>query len=94
MKREEAKLYQSDAKLENTTGLHARPASIFVKEAAQFKSDISVIKDTKECDAKSLISLLSLGAGKGTKLTIKAEGEDEKEAVESLKVLIANKFGE
>ncbi|KPU26583.1 phosphocarrier protein HPr [Caloranaerobacter sp. TR13] len=80
--------------LKNETGLHARPASIFVKEASKYMSDIKIIKDAKEYNAKSIIGILSIGAGKGDKLTIISEGEDEKEAVEALKALIESSFGE
>ncbi len=73
--------------LKNETGLHARPASIFVKEATKYTSDIKIMKDDKKYSAKSIMGILSLGAGKGDKLTIIADGEDEKQAVEALKAL-------
>lgn len=77
----------------NKTGLHARPASQFVKEAGKFKSKIRIMKDEKESDAKSIVSLLSLGINSGSEITITAEGEDESEAVENLVKLI-NKFAQ
>jgi phosphocarrier protein HPr len=80
--------------LKNKTGLHARPASQFVQEASKFKSVISVIKDAKKYNAKSIMSILSMGAGKGTRLIIEAEGEDENKAVQTLKDLINSGFGE
>jgi len=70
-----------EVELKNETGMHARPASIFVKEATKYKSDIKVLKNGQEYNAKSIMIILSMGAGKGEKLIIIAEGEDEKEAV-------------
>ncbi|HZY64750.1 MAG TPA: HPr family phosphocarrier protein [Rubrobacteraceae bacterium] len=68
-------------------GLHARPAE-FVKAAKGYDSDIKVLKDGKEANAKSSLSLMSLGAGQGDKLIIRAEGEDEEAAAEALAELI------
>lgn len=76
------------------TGLHARPATQFVQAASRFKSKIKVSKDGREVDAKSIISVLSLGAGKGTEITCKAEGEDEQAAIDALVALIQSNFGE
>lgn len=80
--------------LKNSTGLHARPASLLVKEASKFLSEIKIVKDGKEYNGKSIMGILSIGASKGDDLTIIAEGEDEKEAISTLKELIENKFGE
>lgn len=71
-------------------GLHARPAAEFVKEAKKYESDIKVIKGDKEANAKSSLSLMSLGAAKDDELTIRAEGEDEEEAADALADLITN----
>lgn len=78
----------------NQTGLHARPAADFVKTASKFQSEITLIKEEKEINAKSIIGVMSLAAGKGTVLTIRAEGPDEAEAIEALSELINSKFGE
>ena len=80
--------------LNNETGLHARPASMFIKEASKYSSEIKVIKDEKEYNGKSIMGVLSMGAGKGSKLTIAAEGVDENEAVKGLEKLIDSNFGE
>ncbi|QIB27622.1 HPr family phosphocarrier protein [Caloranaerobacter azorensis] len=85
-------MYTAEVELKNETGLHARPASIFVKEASKYASDIKIIKNGKEYNAKSIMGILSLGAGKGDKLTITAEGEDEKQAIQALKALVENNF--
>jgi phosphocarrier protein HPr len=70
-------------------GLHARPAKEFVKKAKQFKSDIKVIKGKREANAKSPIKLMTLGAKKDEKITIRAEGDDAEEAVEALVELVS-----
>lgn len=68
----------------NKTGLHARPAAHFVQKANQFQSVIKIVCNGKEINAKSMIGVLSLGAGKGSKVTIKAEGDDAETAVAEL----------
>lgn len=78
----------------NKTGLHARPATKFVQAAGKFKSSIQLIKDGKTLNAKSIVSVLSGGIGKGSKLTIVSDGEDEEAALETLVELIASNFGE
>ncbi|MDL2224741.1 HPr family phosphocarrier protein [Eubacteriales bacterium OttesenSCG-928-M02] len=76
--------------IKNETGLHARPASLFVQKAAKYKSVIKVQKDGKEANAKSIISVLSLGASKGSEILISADGADEGEAVDGLVELLDN----
>lgn len=80
--------------LNNEAGLHARPASLLISESSKFESNIIVEKNNKQYNAKSILSILSMAAGKGDKLSITAEGEDEAEAIESLKILADNNFGE
>jgi phosphocarrier protein len=75
-------------------GLHARPAALFVQTAKQFKSDVKVGKDDTEVNAKSILSILTLGVNQNTVITIKAEGEDEEEAVTALQELVESNFGE
>ncbi|HHT06459.1 MAG TPA: HPr family phosphocarrier protein [Hydrogenispora sp.] len=80
--------------LNNKSGLHARPASLFTKEAAKYQAAVKVIKDGQEYNAKSILSVLSMGAAQGTELTITAEGEDEEQALKALKELFDQNFGE
>lgn len=70
-------------------GLHARPAARFVKAAKGFSSEIVVIKDGHEANAKSSLKLMTLGAKHGDKVTIRAEGEDEEAAVEALVAILS-----
>jgi phosphotransferase system HPr (HPr) family protein len=78
----------------NHTGLHTRPAKEIVKVATSYKSEITLQKDTKVANAKSFINVISLGAPKGTEITVSASGEDEDEALQSIVKLFENKFGE
>ena len=78
----------------NELGLHVRPAQKFVEVATKFSSEVSVIKDGKSVNAKYHIDLLTLAAEPGTKLTIRAEGDDSAQAVESLAQLVQSRFGE
>lgn len=78
----------------NKTGMHARPASLFVKTATKFKSNITIQNEDKKGNAKELISILILAISCGTEVTITADGEDEEEAVDTLVELIESKFGE
>ncbi|HYE81091.1 MAG TPA: HPr family phosphocarrier protein [Clostridia bacterium] len=87
-------MYTRDIVIQNKTGLHARPASAFVTTALKFKSDITVTKDSKKANAKSIMYILSLGASKGSSITITAEGLDEETAVTALCELINSRFGE
>lgn len=66
------------------TGLQARPAALFVQEANRFSSDIFLEKDGKKVNAKSIMGLMSLAVSSGSVITLKAEGNDENEALEAL----------
>jgi phosphocarrier protein HPr len=70
-------------------GLHARPASQFVKRAKQFNSDIVVIKGEREANAKSPLKIMTLAAKKNDTITIRAKGKDAEEAVNVLVELIS-----
>ncbi|MBW9150942.1 HPr family phosphocarrier protein [Clostridium estertheticum] len=78
----------------NEQGLHARPASIFVKTASKFKSTVSIVHGTGVANAKSIINIMSLGLKKDEEIKIVTEGADEKEAMAALVSLVENKFGE
>lgn len=68
----------------NRMGLHARPAAKFVEEANKFKCQIHVVKDGLQVNGKSIMGLMLLAAESGSKLTVKADGPDEAQAIESL----------
>jgi phosphotransferase system HPr (HPr) family protein len=82
-------------KIINEVGLHARPAAEFVKAAAQFKSQILVRNLTRPSaavDAKSILSVLVLGVEKGHEIELTSEGEDEVQAIQSLRALVESDF--
>ena len=72
----------------NGTGLHARPATLLVKKASSFKSDVSIEFNGKKANVKSLIGVLSLGVTKGVNITVTASGDDETLAAEEIAKLI------
>ena len=74
----------------NKTGLHARPAAEFVREAAKFKSAVSIEFKEKVINAKSIIHVLSAGIIAGSEITLSVEGEDEDQAIEKLSYVIEN----
>lgn len=78
--------------INSDAGIHARPAMMLVKEAMKFPCEVFLIKDSVQANGKSIMSVLSLAITKGTRLTIRAEGEDEAEAVESIARLIQTEF--
>lgn len=80
--------------INNPQGLHARPAQLFAELAARFNARIEVIKDNQPADAKSILSILTLGATQGTSLRIDATGKDAEEALDALARLVANGFAE
>lgn len=68
----------------NESGLHARPATLFTQLAAKFASKITIAVGEKKADAKSILTVLTLGATKGTEVVLAADGPDEADAVEKL----------
>lgn len=78
----------------NKLGIHARPAAVFAKTANKFKADVFVEKDGETINAKSIMGLMMLAAGPGSKLMIIANGPDAEDAVKAIEDLIASKFGE
>ena len=78
----------------NSVGLHARPATFFVQKANCYKSSIWVEKEDCRVNAKSLLGVLSLGIARGTEITLIADGADEAEAVSGLVSLVEGEFGE
>jgi phosphocarrier protein HPr len=80
--------------IKNELGLHARAANMVVQVASKFESIITVDKDGIEANAKSIMGLLLLAAGQGSRIVVKAQGRDAKKAVEEISKLIKGKFGE
>jgi phosphocarrier protein len=87
-------MQETTVQIVNRAGLHARPASEFVKLAGQFTSDVRLDKDGFEVNGKSIMGVLMLAAERGTRLVIRAEGDDAAEAVEALADLVRRGFEE
>ncbi len=80
--------------IKNKLGLHARAAAKLVHTAARFKADIKVRKGDEEVDGKSILGILLLAAGRGSTVTVRADGADERDALDAVEKLIDDKFDE
>lgn len=81
-------------KVLNRTGLHARPAALLAKLANRFQCSVRIVVGQRSADAKSILDLLTLGAGPGTELLVCTSGSDEAAAVQAIQALFADKFQE
>ncbi|HYK84401.1 MAG TPA: HPr family phosphocarrier protein [Ktedonobacteraceae bacterium] len=79
--------------LGSKSGLHARPAAIFVQHAKEFRSQITVAKNDKTVNAKSILSVLTLGAEQGDQVLLVANGEDAEQAIDKLSTLLEGDLG-
>jgi len=80
--------------IQNTVGLHARPATFFIQKANSFKSSVWIENNDRRANAKSLLGVLSLGISKGDTITLLADGDDEQSAVDGLVSLVLTGFNE
>jgi phosphocarrier protein len=85
-------MIEKDYTINNRLGLHARPASLFVKTTGRFRSSVKIVKDGQEIDGKSIMGLLMLAAGPGTILKIVTDGPDEGDVIVALDDLFMRKF--
>src|SRR5438128_1903728 len=83
-----------DFMVANKLGIHARPAALFVKTANRFACEIFVEKDGEKVNGKSIMGLMMLAAGPGSKLTVHAHGHDASQALSELETLVKRKFDE
>ncbi|MFZ4775899.1 MAG: HPr family phosphocarrier protein [Terrimicrobiaceae bacterium] len=83
-----------DVVIDNRNGLHARPAAMFVKISSRYRAEVWVEKDGERVNGKSIMGLMMLAAGKGSRLQIIAEGSDADKAVAEIKNLVETRFGE
>jgi phosphotransferase system HPr (HPr) family protein len=83
-----------EVRVTNRLGLHARAAARFVQTANRFRSRITLGRDTRAMDGKSILGILLLAAAQGSLLTVTADGDDEEAAVSALADLIHGRFGE
>jgi phosphocarrier protein len=87
-------MHQVTATIAHESGLHARPAVLFVQTAKRFVATITVRHGARRANAKSMAQILTLGASKGTELMLMAEGEDAEQALHALQALLAANFHE
>ncbi len=87
-------MVQKDVTIKNRAGIHARPAALIVQTATKFSCKVFLKKDDEEINAKSIMGIITLGAGYDSMVTITTEGEDENEAADALARLFENRFEE
>ena len=83
-----------EVEIVNPLGLHARAAAKFVRLASQYACSVRVAKGSRELDGKSILGLLLLGAGRGSRIVIRTDGADAAEAADALAALVTDGFGE
>ena len=86
--------HERELVVQNKLGIHARPAAMFVKTANRFNCDIFVEKDGEKVNGKSIMGLMMLAAGPGSKITVSVHGKDGNAALEELEALLKRKFDE
>ena len=87
-------MIRRDVRITNRLGLHARAAARFVQTANRYRSRITLGRDARAMDGKSILGILLLAAAQGSVLTVTAEGDDEQDALAALADLITGRFGE
>jgi len=84
----------ADATIDNKLGLHARASAKLTELASRFQSEVWLSRSGRRVNAKSIMGVMMLAAGKGTTVTIETEGADAEAALAAIRALIADKFGE
>jgi len=87
-------MIEREVTVRNRAGLHTRPASMLVRTASQFESEVFLCRDNYEINGKSVIGVMTLAAEQGATLTLLVEGEDEKDAADAISTLFEEGFGE
>ena len=85
---------QRDVEIVNKLGLHARASAKLTQLAAKFQSEVVMSRNNRKVNAKSIMGVMMLAAGKGSKVTLETSGPDENEAMEAIVALISDYFGE
>jgi phosphocarrier protein len=93
-KKADGNVFTKELTILNKLGIHARPAALFVKTANRFACEIFVEKDGEKINGKSIMGLMMLAAGPGSKLTIHAQGADATQAIAEIEALVKRKFDE
>lgn len=87
-------MIESAIVIKNKTGLHARAAAKFVEAASHYASTVEICNGERKADGKSILSVMMLAASPGSELTLVIDGQDETEALEAIRELVENNFGE
>ena len=87
-------MIQQELEIVNKLGLHARASAKFTQLASKYTRDIWLTRNGRRVNAKSIMGVMMLAAGKGAKVTLEADGLDEADALDALTTLIGDKFGE
>ena len=87
-------MQQREVEIVNKLGLHARASAKLTQLAAKFQSDVHIARNGRKVNAKSIMGVMMLAAGKGSKVTIEVDGADESEAMTAICALIGDCFGE
>ena len=87
-------MIQQEIEIINKLGLHARASAKLTQLAAKFQSEVWMTRNKRRVNAKSIMGVMMLAAGKGSRVLLEADGVDEKEAFAALEQLIQDKFGE
>ena len=87
-------MIQQEIEIINKLGLHARASAKFTQLAAKYKSEVWMTRNKRRVNAKSIMGVMMLAAGKGATVLLETEGEDEKECFSALLALVNDKFGE
>lgn len=87
-------MQQREVEIRNRLGLHARASAKLTQLAAKFQSDVQIARNGRKVNAKSIMGVMMLAAGKGARVTLEIDGPDEGEAMEALCTLIGDCFGE
>ena len=93
-KRPTAGKLQKEVTIVNKLGLHARPAAMFVRVANKHRAEIWIEKDGEQVNGKSIMGLMMLAAGQGSRIVISAEGADAQNALNELELLVQRRFDE
>lgn len=87
-------MIERKAVLVNKLGLHARASTQLTKTASRFASEVHILFDGKKVNGKSIMAVMTLGAGVGSELNLQVKGDDQQTAMDALCELIADRFGE
>jgi len=87
-------MLKNEVEIINKLGLHARASAKFTQLAGKFKCEVHLAKGSRRINAKSIMGVMMLAAGKGSKVVVETDGGDEQEAMDALLALIADRFGE